>query len=54
MFVFSLIPYLSIFTADYPNSLLPQVLYGLDFIIVDIILLLLPEVWLRLIQKISI
>ena len=38
MFVFSLIPYLSIFTADYPNSLLPQVLYGLDFIIVDIIL----------------
>ena len=38
MFVFSLIPYLTIFTVDYPNSLLPQVLYGLDFIIVDIIL----------------
>lgn len=38
MFVFSLIPYLTIFAADHPNSLLTQSLYGLDFIIVDIIL----------------
>lgn len=38
MFVFSLIPYLTIFTADHPNALLPQALYGLDFIVVDIIL----------------
>ena len=38
MFSFSLIPYLTIFVANNPNVLLPQVLYGLDFIIVDIIL----------------
>ena len=38
MFVFSLIPYLTIFVANHPNELIPQVLYGLDFIIVDMIL----------------
>lgn len=38
MFVFSLILYLTIFTADHPNSLLTQSLYGLDFLIVNIIL----------------
>lgn len=43
MFVFSLIPYLTIFTANYPNSLLPQILYGLDFIIVDIILFVMAK-----------
>lgn len=48
MFVFSLIPYLTIFTADYPNSLLPQVLYGLDFIIVDIILFIMAKSLVKL------
>ena len=38
MFVFSLIPYLTTFVANNPNSFIPQALYGLDFIIVDIIL----------------
>ncbi len=38
MFVFSLVPYLTIFVANHPNEFLPQALYGLDFIIVDIIL----------------
>ena len=38
MFVFSLIPYLTIFVANHPNEFIPQALYGLDFIIVDIIL----------------
>ncbi len=38
MFVFSLIPYITIFVANNPNSFIPQALYGLDFIIVDIIL----------------
>lgn len=48
MFVFSLIPYLTIFTADYPNELLPQVLYGLDFIIVDIILFIMANALVKL------
>lgn len=43
MFVFSLVPYITSFTANYPNELLPQVLYGLDFIIVDIILFLMAR-----------
>ena len=38
MFVFSLIPYITTFVANNPNSFIPQALYGLDFIIVDIIL----------------
>ena len=38
MYVFSLIPYITIFVANNPNSFIPQALYGLDFIIVDIIL----------------
>ena len=48
MFVFSLIPYLTIFAADYPNSLLTQSLYGLDFIIVDIILYIMAKSLVRL------
>lgn len=43
MFVFSLVPYITIFTANYPNALLPQILYGLDFIIVDIILFIMAR-----------
>lgn len=38
LFVFSLIPYITTFVANNPNSFIPQALYGLDFIIVDIIL----------------
>ena len=38
MFVFSLVPSLTIFGANHPNEFIPQALYGLDFIIVDIIL----------------
>ncbi|WP_407462907.1 TMEM175 family protein [Methanobrevibacter sp.] len=38
MFVFSLIPYLTIFVANHPNEFIPQALYGLDFIFVDLIL----------------
>ena len=37
MFVISLIPYLTIFVANNPNSLLSETLYGLDFILIDII-----------------
>lgn len=43
MLVFSLIPYITIFVASYPNSLIPQVLYGLNFIIVDIILVVMSK-----------
>lgn len=38
MFLISLIPYLTIFVANNPNSLLTESLYGLDFILIDIIL----------------
>ena len=38
MFVFSLISYLTIFTANNPNSFLAQSLYGIDFILINIIL----------------
>ena len=48
MFVFSLIPYLTIFVANHPNELIPQVLYGLDFIIVDIILYFMAKSLLEL------
>lgn len=48
MFVFSLIPYLTIFVANNANSLLPEVLYGLDFIIVDIILFIMARYLLKI------
>lgn len=38
MFAISLIPYLTIFVANNPDSLLSESLYGLDFILIDIIL----------------
>lgn len=47
MFVFSLIPYLTTFVANYPNELIPQALYGLDFIIVDIILYFMAQSLLK-------
>ena len=43
MLVLSLIPYLTIFVANNLNSLLPQVLYGLNFIIVDVILVIMSK-----------
>lgn len=48
MFVFSLIPYLTIFVANNPNSFIPQALYGLDFIIVDIILFIMAKSLLKI------
>lgn len=48
MFVFSLVPYITIFTANYPNALLPQLLYGLDFIIVDIILFVMANALIKI------
>ncbi|WP_407431690.1 TMEM175 family protein [Methanobrevibacter sp.] len=38
LLVISLIPYLTTFVADNPFSLLAEILYGLDFILVNIIL----------------
>ena len=43
MFVISLIPYLTIFVANNPNSLLSESLYGLDFILIDIILFIMKN-----------
>ena len=48
MFVFSLVPDLTIFVANYPNEFIPQALYGLDFIIVDIILYFIAKSLLEL------
>ena len=48
MFVFSLVPYLTIFVANNPNSLLAQSLYGLDFIVVDIILFVMAKALVKL------
>ena len=48
MFVFSLIPYLTIFAANNPNSLLAQSLYGLDFIIINIILYFMAKYLIRI------
>ena len=48
MFVFSLIPYLTIFVANHPNEFIPQALYGLDFIIVDIILYFMAKSLLKI------
>lgn len=47
MFVFSLIPYLTIFVANHPNDFIPQALYGLDFIIVDMILYFMAQSLLK-------
>lgn len=38
MLIISIIPYLTLFVADNFNSFLPQALYGLDFILTDLIL----------------
>jgi uncharacterized membrane protein len=43
MLVLSLIPYLTIFVANNLNSFIPQVLYGLNFIVVDVILAIMSK-----------
>ena len=48
MLIFSLIPYLTTFVANNPNSFIPQALYGLDFIIVDIILYIMAKSLLKI------
>lgn len=48
MLVFSLVPYLTIFVANNPNSFIPQALYGLDFIIADIILFIMSKSLLKI------
>ena len=47
MLVFSLIPYITTFVANNPNSFIPQVIYGLDFIAVDIILFVMERSLLK-------
>ena len=48
MFILSLIPYITTFVANNPNSFIPQALYGLDFIIVDIILFIMAKLLLKI------
>ena len=48
MFVISLIPYLTIFVANNPNSLLSESLYGLDFILIDVILFIMSKSLLKI------
>ncbi|WP_407391689.1 TMEM175 family protein [Methanobrevibacter sp.] len=48
MFVISLIPYLTIFVGNNPNSLLSESLYGLDFILVDIILFIMSRYLIKI------
>ena len=47
MLVFSLIPYITTFVANNPNSFIPQTIYGLDFIAVDIILFVMAKSLLK-------
>ena len=47
MLVFSLIPYITTFVANNPNSFIPQAIYGLDFIAVDIILFVMAKSLLK-------
>ena len=48
MFAISLIPYLTIFVANTPNSLLSESLYGLVFILVDIILFIMSRYLIKI------
>lgn len=48
MFVISLIPYLTIFVANNPNSLLSESLYGLNFILIDIILYIMSRYLIKI------
>ena len=48
MFVFSLIPYLTIFAVNNPNSLLAESWYGLDFIIINMVLFLMAKYLIKI------
>jgi uncharacterized membrane protein len=48
MFVFSLIPYLTIFTANNSDSLLAQSLYGIDFILLNIVLFFMAKYLIKI------
>ena len=48
MFVISLNPYLTLFVANNPNSLLSESLYGLDFILIDIILFIMSRYLIKI------
>ena len=48
LLVLSLIPYLTLFLSENFSSFIPQALYGLDFILVDIILFVLSYMLLKL------
>ncbi len=48
MFVISLIPYLTIFVANNPNSLLSESLYGLNFLLIDVILFVMSKYLIRI------
>ncbi len=48
MFVISLMPYLTIFVANNPNSLLSESLYGLNFILIDIILFIMSRYLMKI------
>lgn len=48
MFVISLIPYLTIFVANNPNSLLSESLYGLNFILIDILLFVMSRYLIKI------
>ncbi len=47
MFVISLIPYLTIFVANNPNSLLTESIYGLNFLLIDVILFVMSKYLLK-------
>lgn len=47
LFVFSLVPYITIFLANHPNLFIPQALYSLDFIVVDVILFVMAKSLLK-------
>ena len=53
MFTFSLIPYLTIFVSNNQNSLIAQLLYGVDFIIINIILFLWQNHYLTSTKKMN-
>lgn len=48
MFVISMVPYLTIFVAANPNSLLAESLYGLNFLLIDVILFVMSKYLIKI------
>ena len=48
LFIISLIPYLTIFVANNPFSLLAQVLYGLDFILINFVIMVMGMILVKI------